>query len=199
MSEFDARAREWDKNKMHTERSEAIASGIRDMIVLNPSMKALEFGAGTGILSFMLSDEFSDITMMDSSSEMIQVCVEKAEKNNSLHIHPLYFDLEHNDFEGRFDIIYNQMVLHHVADYETMFAKFYTLLNTEGYLAIADLFPEDGSFHGDNVNVHLGFDPEILSRMLRNSGFSDIRYINCYNLKHESGKIFPIFLLVAKK
>ena len=199
MSEFDARAREWDKNKMHTERSEAIASGIRDMIVLNPSMKALEFGAGTGILSFMLSDEFADITLMDNSSEMIKVCIEKAEINNDLHIHPMCFDLEHNDFEGRFDIIYNQMVLHHVADYETMFAKFYTLLNPGGYLAIADLFPEDGSFHGENVNVHLGFDPEILSKMLKNNGFSEIRYINCYNLKHESGKTFPIFLLLAKK
>ncbi|MEI8115879.1 MAG: class I SAM-dependent methyltransferase, partial [Bacteroidia bacterium] len=63
MSEFDARAREWDKDKMHTNRSVAIATELEKRIPLNSSMKALEYGAGTGILSFLLKDKFSDITL----------------------------------------------------------------------------------------------------------------------------------------
>ena len=46
MSEFDARAREWDKDKMHTNRSVAIATELEKRIPLNSSMKALEYGAG---------------------------------------------------------------------------------------------------------------------------------------------------------
>ena len=41
MSEFDVRAREWDKDKMHTERSVAIAGELEKMIPLNHSMRAL--------------------------------------------------------------------------------------------------------------------------------------------------------------
>jgi len=54
MSEFDARAREWDKDRMHMDRSVAIAAELEKMIPINHSMKALEYGAGTGILSFLL-------------------------------------------------------------------------------------------------------------------------------------------------
>ena len=74
MSNFDSRAREWDKDKMHMERSVAIAAVLEKMIPLSHSMKALEYGAGTGILSFLLKDKFSEITLMDSSQVMINVC-----------------------------------------------------------------------------------------------------------------------------
>ena len=200
MSSFDARAREWDKDKMHMDRSVAIAAELEKMIPLDHSMKALEYGAGTGILSFLLREHFSDITLMDSSQEMINVCQEKREYFGTSHIHPLWLDLEHTDFEDKFDIIYNQMVLHHVKGYEAMLHKFYELLNPGGYLAVADLFPEDGSFHGiNNLDVHLGFDPEALSVILKNAGFESVNYITCFEVKRPSGEKFPIFLLVAKK
>ena len=199
MSEFDARAREWDKDKMHKDRSVAIAAELEKMIPLNPSMKALEYGAGTGILSFLLKDRFSEITLMDNSQEMIKVCVEKTEYHRTKHIIPLWFDLEHRNFDGKFDIIYNQMVLHHVNDYENIIETFYSMLNQEGYLAIADLYPEDGSFHGIDVKVHLGFDPENLVKILKQSGFKHIEYKTCFEVKRESGEKYPVFLLVAKK
>ncbi|NEW85140.1 MAG: class I SAM-dependent methyltransferase [Mariniphaga sp.] len=199
MSSFDARAREWDKDKMHMERSVAIASELEKMIPLRPSMKALEYGAGTGILSFLLQDRFSEITLMDNSQEMIKVCAEKIEYHQTNHIVPLWFDLEHEKYDGKFDIIYNQMVLHHVNDFEAILSRFYSLLNSGGYLAIADLYPEDGSFHGIDVKVHLGFDPENLKEILKHIGFKNIEHKTCFELKRESGKIFPIFLLVAQK
>ena len=199
MSHFDAVAREWDKDKMHTERSVAIAAELEKMIALHSGMKALEYGAGTGILSFLLKDRFAEITLMDNSSEMIKVCVEKTEYYQTNHILPICFDLEHKDYDGNFDIIYNQMVLHHVGDIESIIGTFYSLLNPDGYLAIADLYPEDGSFHGPGVNVHLGFDPEDLSRILKLVGFKNIEYKTCYEMKRESGRIYPIFLVVGQK
>jgi len=199
MSEFDARAREWDKDKMHMDRSLAIAAEIERMIPINPFMKALEYGAGTGILSFLLKDRFSQITLMDNSREMIKVCVEKTEHFKTNHILPICFDLEHKDYDDRFDIIYNQMVLHHVNDYEAIIYTFHSMLNPDGYLAIADLYPEDGSFHGPDVKVHLGFDPEKLTEILTLAGFKNIEYQTCFEVKRESGVKYPVFLLVAQK
>lgn len=199
MSSFDSRAREWDKDKMHMERSVAIAAELEKIIPIAHSMKALEYGAGTGILSFLLKDRFSEVTLMDNSQEMIKVCEEKVEYHKANHIKPVWYDLGHKDYAEKFDIIYNQMVLHHVIDVEPILHKFYSLLNQGGYLAIADLYPEDGFFHGPDVKVHWGFDPEKLTEMLKTKGFTNIEYKTCFEVKRDSGKIFPVFLLVAKK
>ena len=59
------------------------------------------------------------------------------------------------------------MVLHHVNDIEKIIGKFYRLLNPGGYLAIADLYEEDGSFHGDGFTGHKGFNMDSLSGILR--------------------------------
>ena len=199
MSEFDTRARDWDKDKMHIDRSMAIAAELEKMIPLNLSMKALEYGAGTGILSFLLKDRFSEITLMDNSQEMIKVCIEKAEFFGASHIHPLWSDLEHQAFDGTFDIIYNQMVLHHVVDYEAILKTFYSLLNPDGYLAVADLYSEDGSFHGRDAKVHPGFDPEELAKILKRAGFKCVDFRKCFEVERESGTKYPVFLLVAQK
>ena len=199
MSEFDARAREWDKDKVHMERSVSIAGELEKMVPLHQSMKALEYGAGTGILSFLLKDHFSEITLMDNSQEMIKVCIEKSEFYQLSHIHPIWLDLEHTYFDDKFDIIYNQMVMHHVNGVEAMLHKFYDLLNPGGYLAIADLYPEDGSFHGFDVKVHLGFDPDEIANTLTKVGFKNIEHKTCFEVRRESGKSYPVFLLVAQK
>ena len=199
MSGFDVIARDWDKDKMHMERSLAIAGELQKMIPVTHVMKALEYGAGTGILSFLLKDHFYDITLMDNSREMINVCLEKCEYHQTKHIHPLWLDLEHTSFDDKFDIIYNQIVLHHVEGIEAMIDRFYNLLNPGGYVAIADLYPEDGSFHGIDVKVHLGFDPNEMANMLRKVGFKNIEHKTCFEIKRESGLKFPVFLLTAQK
>ncbi|NOU17446.1 MAG: class I SAM-dependent methyltransferase [Bacteroidales bacterium] len=199
MSSFDSRAREWDKDKIHIDRSVAVAIELEKLVPLRHSMKALEYGAGTGLLSFLLKDKLSAITLMDNSQEMINVCKEKVEFYEAAHVKPLCFDLEHNDYPEKFDIIYNQMVLHHVNEVEVILHKFYDMLNNGGYLAIADLYTEDGSFHGPDVIVHLGFDPNTLAKYLKDIGFNNIAFKTCFEIKREPNKNFPVFLLVAKK
>jgi 2-polyprenyl-3-methyl-5-hydroxy-6-metoxy-1,4-benzoquinol methylase len=130
---------------------------------------------------------------------MIQICREKTQYFQTSHITPLLFDLEHRDFKGSFDIIYNQMVLHHVRDIQGILGKFYSMLNPGGYLAIADLHPEDGSFHGPDVKVHLGFEPNLLIADLKQKGFKKATYNTCFVMKLDNGKEYPVFLLVAEK
>ncbi|MFT3740563.1 MAG: class I SAM-dependent methyltransferase [Breznakibacter sp.] len=200
MSQFDHRARSWDSDPSHWERSGAIAKHLIETIPLSPTMKALEYGAGTGILSFLLSDRFSEVTLMDNSDEMVQVMREKAANARLTHFTPLFFDLEHDDYSTRkFDCIFSQMVLHHVSDTYKILVKFYDMLNPGGYLAIADLYTEDGSFHGPGAQVHLGFDPVVLSEKLAQIGFKNITHQTCYEIQRLSGKKFPVFLLAAQK
>ena len=162
MNEFDIKAADWDKNPMHWDRSVAIVEEIRRRIPLNRNMTALEYGAGTGIASFLLRDDLKEITMMDNSSEMVRIMKEKIEASNVTNIKVLKFDLEHDDHPaGKFDMIFTQMVLHHVSDIESIIDKFGKMLNAGGFLAIADLYKEDGSFHGEGFSGHNGFDPEI--------------------------------------
>jgi 2-polyprenyl-3-methyl-5-hydroxy-6-metoxy-1,4-benzoquinol methylase len=199
MNSFEEKAREWDLEQNHLERSAAIAGCMKQMIPLNPQMKALEYGAGTGLLSFLLRDQFSEITLMDNSREMLKICEEKAISLNTTHINPLFFNLESMDYSGKFDIIYNLMVLHHVKNTSCLLEKFHSLLNAGGFLAIADLYSEDGSFHGGDADVHKGFDPGKMALQLQEIGFKNCKHASCYTIPKENGRTYPVFLLVAEK
>ena len=77
MSEFDSKARDWDKNQLNVNRSEAIATALLTRLPITDKMTALEYGAGTGLLSFILKDRFAEITLMDNSQEMVKVAQSK--------------------------------------------------------------------------------------------------------------------------
>ncbi len=204
MTEFDQRAATWDENPMHWDRSKAIAEEIIKFIPLKPSMNALEFGAGTGILSFMLKDYLREITLMDNSIEMLKMTNAKIEKSKASNLKTIHFELEKNEYsENRFDFIFTQMVLHHVDYIEGIIARFNRLLNPKGYIAIADLYPEDGTFHDAGFDGHKGFEVEHLSKLLAENGFENINHKQCFvinkPLPHGGTKQFPIFLLTANK
>ena len=203
MSEFDAKARDWDKNILYIERSEAVAKAILQMVPVQESMTAMEYGSGTALLSFALQHSFAEITLMDNSREMTAVTKEKISGQEVQNMKPLFFDLEKESYDGSFDMIYNQMVMHHVQDISAMLARFHGLLNPGGYIAIADLYAEDGSFHGPGFDGHLGFDVDMLAGKLAECGFSNIEHKPCYTIRKsdDNGNVteFPIFLLVASR
>lgn len=204
MNEFDILASSWDENPTHWDRSKAIAQEILRTIPLKPSMNALEFGAGTGILSFMLKDYLKEITLMDNSIEMIRMTNAKIKKSKASSLKTLHFDLEKEGFKGAsFDFVFTQMVLHHVKDLNNIFGHFKQFINPKGYIAIADLYMEDGSFHGEGFDGHNGFDIEYLKKLLVNNGFENINHRQCFVINRPlpdgSTKQFPIFLLTANK
>lgn len=201
---FDQRAQAWDSNPMHWQRSEAIAEQMKQRIPLNKSMHAMEYGAGTGILSFLLKDAVGTICLMDNSREMVRVMTDKIAQQQVNNLFPQYANLETENYtDKQFDVIYMQMVLHHVSDYAGLLQKFSQMLTTKGYLAIADLYAEDGSFHGQDFDGHKGFDINALEVLLQSQGFTQITCEQCFvvNKKIDSGEIkpFPVFLLIAQK
>lgn len=204
MNEFDIKAGEWDKNPMHWDRSEAVAKKIMSLIPLNKEMSALEYGAGTGITSFLLRDYLKEITLMDNSSEMIKVINEKIKASKVKNLRTLNFNLESDEYkEKKFDLIFTQMVLHHVVDIENIINKFHLLLNPGGFLAIADLYEEDGSFHGEGFTGHNGFNIDKLSDILRKKSFKNVSDKTCFiidrKISETESKQFKVFIMTAQR
>jgi ubiquinone/menaquinone biosynthesis C-methylase UbiE len=202
MNEFDKKAADWDRNTMHWDRSEAIANEIKKLIPLQKTTNVMEYGAGTGITSFLLKELVGEITLMDNSPEMVKIMNEKIKAAKTKNLKALNFDLEHSEFlEGKFDLIFTQMVLHHVVDIDSIIKKFSTLVSPGGFLAIADLYEEDGSFHGEGFTGHKGFNIDNLSDIMRKNGFTGITNRTCFTIDRKISESetmkFDVFLLIG--
>jgi 2-polyprenyl-3-methyl-5-hydroxy-6-metoxy-1,4-benzoquinol methylase len=200
---FDAKARQWDENPVFRERGLAIAQAVRQSVPLSTQMRALDYGCGTGLLSFPLKDELGTLLLADSSPGMLEVVNEKIAAQGVTNMHTAKLDLLADPIPTPgFDVVVTAMTLHHVPDTDRILAVFHDLLNAGGHLCIADLDKEDGSFHGPEVDVHHGFDRAELSRRAINAGFADIRFQTVFSIAKESAgetRQYPVFLMTAQR
>ena len=65
---FDKYASKWDTDK-RIKRAEEVATEIRKRLRRSEYNQALEFGCGTGLVSYNLIDMMNQITMVDTSKE----------------------------------------------------------------------------------------------------------------------------------
>ena len=200
---FDSKARQWDENPVFRERAEKIAAGIRAAVPLSRSMTALDYGSGSGLLSFPLKDELGFITLKDTSAGMLAVAQEKIIAQGVGHMAVRQTDLTAEPLpDERYDLIYSSMTLHHIPDTDAILKTFHALLNPGGWLAIADLDREDGSFHGVEVDVHHGFDRAALAARVTAAGFAAPRFDTVFEIvKDPPGgrRAYPVFLMVAQR
>ncbi len=204
MIDFDSKARLWDGNPVFQERADRIAAAIQAAIPLNTNMRALDYGCGTGMLSFPLKDSLGHITLKDSSAGMLEVLREKIAALGVSNMAARQFDLTRVDApEDRYDLIYTSMVLHHIPDTAGILATFQALLNPGGWLCVADLDQEDGSFHGIEVDVHHGFTRDALRQLAEAAGFGDLRFDTVFEIVKDTAdggaRAYPVFLMVARK
>ncbi len=200
---FDGKARQWDANPVFRERGECIAQAIRTRIPLNRAMTALDYGSGTGLTSFALQHLLGHITLMDSSPGMLAVAQEKIAAAGLTHLTTRQIDLTADPpAEERYDLIYSAMTLHHIPDTDHILRVFHDLLKPGGWLAIADLDREDGSFHGPEVEVHHGFERTDLAGRAMAAGFVGARFetVFCIDKETDTGtRSYPVFLMTARR
>lgn len=198
ITDFDARAESWD-DAGKLKRATDVAAAIRRAVPLSRSMKALEYGAGTGLLSFCLRDELGPITLADSSAGMRAVAERKIAAANISNMRVIDLDLTQDPVPSdRYDLIFSMMTLHHVPDVPRVLADFRSLLNQGGWLCHADLDAEDGSFHGPEVDVHHGFDRRTVREWLISAGFTGVSVDDCCDIEH-GGHRYSIFLAACRK
>ncbi len=203
MSGFDERAREWDADPARVERARAVAGKIRAMVPLTPTMTALEYGCGTGLLGFALQPYVGQITLADSSEGMLAVLRQKIASSRAGNVQATRLDLTTDAVPSdRYELICSLMALHHIPDTDRILRDFHTLLHPGGYLCVADLDQEDGSFHGPGFSGHNGFDRDALAARAAHAGFHSVRFATAFQTARkvdERDRAFPAFLMVAER
>lgn len=202
---FDIKAIKWDDEK-RKKRSELIAEEINKSIQIKKQYTALEFGCGTGLISFCLNDKFEMITLVDTSKGMIDVLNSKIQsfKINNMKSYQIDINKNHTLPDNSYDVIYTSMALHHIMDTETTIKNLYRLLKKDGYLCIVDLDEEDGSFHKEekDFNGHNGFNQNELKNVLLETGFEEVVTNTFYKdekLIEEIKVPYSLFLMVGRK
>lgn len=196
-TDFDARAETWD-DPAKVKRAEEVAAAMRRAVPLRRSMTALEYGAGTGLLSFCLRDALGPITLADSSGGMRAVAERKIAAAREREMHVIDLDLMRDPVPAeRYDLIFSMMTLHHVPDVPRAFTAFRAMLNPGGWLCLADLDAEDGSFHGPGIEVHHGFERATLRSWLVAAGFCEVMIGDCCRIEHHE-RAYSVFLAVGR-
>ena len=199
-SSFDARAATWDDDPRRLQLAADVSAALERHVPLRPDWTALDYGAGTGLLTFALASRVRSILAVDASEGMLAVLAQKAKTTGLRSVETLRADFTQDPLPpGPFDLVASAMTLHHVADVDRLLRQFFALLAPGGHLALADLDAEDGSFHGHADGVfHLGFDRVVFAKQLAAAGFHGLRFDTAARTV-KNGRSYAIFLAVARK
>ena len=201
---FDLRAKNWDTEDRIT-RAKEISEEIIRGLNLPKESSVMEFGCGTGLISFNYKDIFDKITLIDSSQGMIDEVNKKIKSEDIKNMESFCMDFTKGErSDEKFDFIYNSMVLHHISDTKAILFDFYKRLNKNGLLSIVDLDTEDGSFHpkDHNFDGHKGFSQEELTDILIDIGFEIIESKSFYSIEklvNGEMKNYSLFTIKAQK
>ena len=195
---FINKASDYEANDKRVRNVITIAEAIQNNIELNSQMHLLDFGSGTGLLLEQVAPMVDQITAVDVSPSMMAQLLKKQDRI-ACKLIPKELDLEKESLDEQFDGIISSMTLHHIADVPEMLKTFYSLLPEGGFVALADLDTEDGSFHSEDTGVqHFGFDRGWFQQALEQAGFANIQMDTVNTIEKPQGT-FTVFLATATK
>lgn len=195
---FQHKANSYDKNKSRVTNVDNIANTIKQHITFTEDMHILDFGSGTGLLLERIAPLVKKITAVDVSPSMNEQLAAKRESLAcDLAIHTI--DLSNKSLNERFDGIITSMTMHHIQNIPGMFARFHDLLNDKGFIAIADLDSEDGSFHTEDTGVfHCGFERSAIQGIAQEAGFTKLHTRDASIVEKPQGN-YSVFMLAGYK
>lgn len=195
---FEHKAKSYEKDKNRVDNVTNIANSIKNEIDFHKDMSIIDFGSGTGLLLGQIAPLVKKVTAIDLSPSMNEQLEAKKETLGcELEILPV--DITKTKLENKYDGIISSMTVHHVKDIKQMFEIFHGYLKNGGFIALADLDKEDGSFHTDDTGVHhLGFDRDEISSIAKEVGFKNVKTADASIVKKPHGD-YPIFLITALK
>ncbi len=203
--DFEAAAPGWDENPGRVKLAGEVAEAIIRMVRPGREMQVADFGCGTGLLSLKLQPLVAAVTGIDSSPGMLDIFRAKIAEGRYTTVQTRQLDVEKGEvLSGHYDLIVSSMTLHHIRRPKELLGQLYGALNPGGILAVADLDPDDGLFHGDNTGVHhFGFPRETVRTMFTEAGFGDINECTASEM-HKVGadgitRRFSVFLVTGRK
>ena len=198
---FDERAPDWDTPR-RIARAEEAAQTIEAAIDIPRGCRAIEVGAGTGLLGLALRPRLGTLVLADTSDGMLAEADRKVREGRLDGVSTAHFDVATDAPPpgAPFDLVVSLLLLHHVKDTRAALAGMHRLLARGGQVAAIDLDTEDGSFHSPEAEGvhHHGFDRERLAELARGAGFTDVRVGDGHPIDDE-GRRYPMFLLTARR
>jgi ubiquinone/menaquinone biosynthesis C-methylase UbiE len=201
---FDRVAAEWDANPGRVVLARAVTAAIRKAVALRSDMTAMDFGAGTGLVTLGLLPYVGNLTAVDASGEMLRVLDEKLQTLRIGNVHTMLCESGKTPLPAaEFDLIVSSMVLHHIPDVSQTLRRLRPCLRPGGWIALADLDSEDGTFHSDSTGIfHHGFDRGEICRWLQAAGFMDITAREAHRIVRPSAdgqtRQYPVFLVTGR-
>lgn len=195
---FDEAAATWDAGDVRVATARSIFQTLTSKMALGNSMDILDFGCGTGLLSFQAAPMVRSVTGVDLSPNMVAQLLQK--NTPKLHVNAKCQNIVTTPLEQKFHGIISSMALHHIEDIAKLFHSFYGHLHRDGFIALADLETEDGTFHssGNEGIYHFGFNRDALRAIIESAGFKNVRFHNTHTIT-KGDKEYPIFLVIATK
>jgi ubiquinone/menaquinone biosynthesis C-methylase UbiE len=196
---FASRAADWD-NPGKIEMTKKFVTEMLLQISLEPHWKAIEIGAGTGLVGLQIAPMLQTVVYEDTSEAMLNVLRNKLEEDSNAEIlHGEIYDYKKQDI----DFVFSFMAFHHIPDIEKTLSHLKTITKSDALVVLSDLVTEDGSFHGFEPIPHMGFDIHDLSHQFKEAGF-EVLSAHSYNTitrEREPGKLtdYDQFILVAKR
>ncbi|KAK9719511.1 hypothetical protein K7432_004756 [Basidiobolus ranarum] len=180
---FDLEAEKWDNLPGMKEMAEKAFLAIKSTIHLTKSQNCLEFGCGTGLVSFQVEPYVNSILGVDFSENMANVYNRKAkEKKVEEQLQAIPLEITNADqLDGKkFHLIFSHLTYHHVEDFHHMTKILYEYLEKDGYLVVTDFEKFDGSelFHPKakhSTVEHHGILKTELESALKEANFKEVQ------------------------
>jgi ubiquinone/menaquinone biosynthesis C-methylase UbiE len=196
---FAHRAAEWD-NPSKVEMTKKFVAALTQTIELKKHWRALEIGAGTGLVGLQLLPYLNSVVFEDTSAAMLGVLKQKLNGDENVEL------IEGEVFEYKkqnIDFVFSCMAFHHIPDIEKTLEHLYQITNTGATIVVGDIRTEDGSFHHFEPIPHKGFDTNELSEKFEKAGFK-ILSTETYNLlnRERTPGVFTNyeqFMLIARR
>jgi predicted TPR repeat methyltransferase len=202
LNRFDEASKTWDKKQTSIDSSNACVENLNKHIKLKDDANILDYGCGTGFISFALSNETNNILGMDYSDGMVERFNEKAKELNFDNIKAVKHNMNQDEIEkNKYDLFISSMTMHHIKDTNMFAQKAYDSLVDGGIVCINDLEKEDGTFHAKHNNdgvEHFGYEENSVKKIFEDVGFQIISFETTY-IHQRNEKEYPLFNLIAKK
>ena len=115
MNRFDNVAHDWEAKTSRVQIAKSSVDNIIEIVDLKPDFKIFDYGCGTGLIGFGLSNETNTVLGMDYSSGMVEKFNEKAKELNFTNISAIKHDINKEELpQKEFDLIAISMTLHHI-------------------------------------------------------------------------------------
>jgi ubiquinone/menaquinone biosynthesis C-methylase UbiE len=196
---FADRAAEWD-NPSKIEMTDKFVAAMLKKVKPGDDWKALEIGAGTGLVGLQILHEVKTVVFEDTSEAMLGVLKQKLTGSENAEIlHGEVFEYQEKDI----NLVFSCMAFHHLPDIDKTLNHLHKITTENALIIVGDIRTEDGSFHHFEPIPHTGFDTDELAFQFSRAGFK-VLSVETYNVlerERTPGVIgnYEQFLLIAEK